>query len=237
MFRTVRLPIIRSLFTVNSTMVYAIQVRRQLSSRTRVELIISECVYVCVCVCIYIYVYIYIYVCVYIYIYIYIYETGFFIDRFMENRVYLSHHPAGRDDRSESEQILCSNATRNWTGSAISRRCTFVVPWNNYGRQVIRTAHTHAHARTLNWRLTDQNYHAWDFRWAELTSGSRFWYESIICGVATSSHTHRHWECAARHVPSWSPNLSPVPPSDVKVSVGVCQSAFINEVTEEHDAL
>ena len=34
MFRTVRLPIIRSLFTVHSAMVYVIQVCRQLSSRT-----------------------------------------------------------------------------------------------------------------------------------------------------------------------------------------------------------
>jgi len=38
MFRTVRLSIIRSLFTVHSTMVYVIQVCRQLSSRTRMEL-------------------------------------------------------------------------------------------------------------------------------------------------------------------------------------------------------
>jgi hypothetical protein len=37
MFRTVRLSIIRSLFTVHSAMVYVIQVRRQLSSRTRME--------------------------------------------------------------------------------------------------------------------------------------------------------------------------------------------------------
>jgi len=35
MFRTVRLPIIRSQFTVHSAMVYVIQVCRQLSSRTR----------------------------------------------------------------------------------------------------------------------------------------------------------------------------------------------------------
>jgi len=34
MFRTVRLSIIRSLFTVHSAMVYVIQVCRQLSSRT-----------------------------------------------------------------------------------------------------------------------------------------------------------------------------------------------------------
>ena len=38
MFRTVRLSIIRSLFTVHSAMVYVIQVCRQLSSRTRMEL-------------------------------------------------------------------------------------------------------------------------------------------------------------------------------------------------------
>jgi hypothetical protein len=38
MFRTVPLPIIRSLFTVHSAMVYVIQVCRQLSSRTRTEL-------------------------------------------------------------------------------------------------------------------------------------------------------------------------------------------------------
>ena len=38
MFRTVRLSIIRSLFTVQSVMVYVIHVCRQLSSRTRVEL-------------------------------------------------------------------------------------------------------------------------------------------------------------------------------------------------------
>jgi len=41
MFRTVRLSIIRSLFTVRSTMVYVIQVCRQLSSRTRMELLES----------------------------------------------------------------------------------------------------------------------------------------------------------------------------------------------------
>jgi len=35
MFRTIRLFNIRSLFTVHSAMVYVIQVRRQLSSRTR----------------------------------------------------------------------------------------------------------------------------------------------------------------------------------------------------------
>jgi hypothetical protein len=38
MFRTVRLSVIRSLFTVHSAMVYVIQVCRQLSSRTRMEL-------------------------------------------------------------------------------------------------------------------------------------------------------------------------------------------------------
>jgi len=37
-FRAVLLSIIRSLFTVHSTMVYVIQVCRQLSSRTRMEL-------------------------------------------------------------------------------------------------------------------------------------------------------------------------------------------------------
>jgi len=37
-FRTVLLPIIRTLFTVHSAMVYVIQVCRQLSSRTRMEL-------------------------------------------------------------------------------------------------------------------------------------------------------------------------------------------------------
>ena len=39
MFRTVPLSIIRSLFTVHSAMVYVIQVCRQLSSGTRMELI------------------------------------------------------------------------------------------------------------------------------------------------------------------------------------------------------
>jgi len=38
MFRTVHLSIIRSLFTVHSAVVYVIQVCRQLSSRTRMEL-------------------------------------------------------------------------------------------------------------------------------------------------------------------------------------------------------
>jgi len=49
MFRTVRLPIIRSLFTVNSAMVYVIQVCSQLSSRTRMELLtlLESCVQTC----------------------------------------------------------------------------------------------------------------------------------------------------------------------------------------------
>jgi len=38
MFRAVSLPIIRSLFTVHSAMVYVIEGCRQLSSRTRMEL-------------------------------------------------------------------------------------------------------------------------------------------------------------------------------------------------------
>jgi hypothetical protein len=38
MFRTVPLPIIGILFTVTSAMVYVIEVCRQLSSRTRMEL-------------------------------------------------------------------------------------------------------------------------------------------------------------------------------------------------------
>jgi len=41
MFRTVRLSIIRSLFTVHSAMVYVIQVYRQFSSRTRMVLLES----------------------------------------------------------------------------------------------------------------------------------------------------------------------------------------------------
>ena len=40
MFRTVPLAIIRSLFTVHSAKVYVIQVCRQLSSRTRMELVL-----------------------------------------------------------------------------------------------------------------------------------------------------------------------------------------------------
>ena len=43
MFQTVCLSIIRSLFTVRSAMVYVIQVCRQLSSRTRMELILFCC--------------------------------------------------------------------------------------------------------------------------------------------------------------------------------------------------
>ena len=46
MFRTVPLSIIRSLFTVHSAMVYVIQVCRQLSSRTRMELI-ESCLQTC----------------------------------------------------------------------------------------------------------------------------------------------------------------------------------------------
>jgi len=38
MFRTVPLPIVRSLFTLHSAMVYVVQVCRKLSSRTRMEL-------------------------------------------------------------------------------------------------------------------------------------------------------------------------------------------------------
>jgi len=43
MFRTVLLPIIRSSFSVHSAMVYVIQVCRQLSSGTRMELIYINC--------------------------------------------------------------------------------------------------------------------------------------------------------------------------------------------------
>jgi len=39
MFRSVPLPIISSLFAVHSAMVYVIQVCRQLSSRSRMELL------------------------------------------------------------------------------------------------------------------------------------------------------------------------------------------------------
>jgi len=46
MFRTVPLSIIRSLFTVHSTMVYVIQVCRQLSSRTRMVLL-ESCLQTC----------------------------------------------------------------------------------------------------------------------------------------------------------------------------------------------
>ena len=45
MFRTVRLSIISSLLAVHSAMVYVIQVCRQLSSRTRMELSCSKAVY------------------------------------------------------------------------------------------------------------------------------------------------------------------------------------------------
>jgi len=44
MFRTVSVSIIRSLFTVNSTMVYVIQVCRQLSSRT---ILLESCLQTC----------------------------------------------------------------------------------------------------------------------------------------------------------------------------------------------
>ena len=53
MFRTVRLSIIRSLFTVHSAMVYVIQVCRQLSNRTRMELqfhpgpVLDSCLQTC----------------------------------------------------------------------------------------------------------------------------------------------------------------------------------------------
>jgi len=52
MFRTVRLFIIRILFTVHSAMVYVIQVCRQLSSRTRMELcsilvLLESCLQTC----------------------------------------------------------------------------------------------------------------------------------------------------------------------------------------------
>jgi len=43
MFWTVSLSIIRSLFTVHSAVVYVIQVCRQLSSRTRMELVLFCC--------------------------------------------------------------------------------------------------------------------------------------------------------------------------------------------------
>jgi hypothetical protein len=53
MFRTVPLPIIRSLFTVHSAMVYGIQFCRQLSSRTRFEsssivVLFESCLQTCV---------------------------------------------------------------------------------------------------------------------------------------------------------------------------------------------
>jgi len=48
-FRTVRLSIIRSLFTVHSAVVYVTQVCRQLSSRTKMELVLLEsCLQTCV---------------------------------------------------------------------------------------------------------------------------------------------------------------------------------------------
>jgi len=52
MFRTVRLSIIRSLFTAHSAMVYVIQVCRQLSGRTRMELrfilvLLESCLQTC----------------------------------------------------------------------------------------------------------------------------------------------------------------------------------------------
>jgi len=50
MFRTVPLSVIRSLFTVNSAMVYVIQVCRQLSSRTRTILVLvllESCLQIC----------------------------------------------------------------------------------------------------------------------------------------------------------------------------------------------
>jgi len=49
MFRTVRLPIIRRLFTVHSAVVYVIQVCRQLSSRARMALL--EAVYITTAEC------------------------------------------------------------------------------------------------------------------------------------------------------------------------------------------
>ena len=45
-FRTVPMSISRSLFTVHSTKLYAIQVCRQLSSRTRMELL-ESCLQTC----------------------------------------------------------------------------------------------------------------------------------------------------------------------------------------------
>jgi hypothetical protein len=144
--------------------------------------------------------------------------------------------------------FFCSGVTTAWTGSSINRWCTYVVPWNNYCRQVIRNArthiytqihtHTHTHTCIMNWCLMGQNYHAWEIRWAVQTCGSRFWHEYFYlwCSdIITHTHTHTHRGCAARHVPSWSPTLSLVP-TDMKVSVGICQSPFINELIEEHDA-
>ena len=45
-------------------------------------------------------------------IYIYIHETGLVVDRFMLYRMYPYHHPADREGKSESGQILCSNVPR-----------------------------------------------------------------------------------------------------------------------------
>ena len=48
-FQTVSLSIIRSLFTVHSALVYVIQVCRQLSGRTRMELVLLEsCLQTCI---------------------------------------------------------------------------------------------------------------------------------------------------------------------------------------------
>ena len=52
MFRTVRLSIIRNLFSVRSAMVYVIQVCRELSSRTRMGLssilvLLESCLQIC----------------------------------------------------------------------------------------------------------------------------------------------------------------------------------------------
>ena len=46
MFRAVPVPIVRSLFTVHSALVYVIQVFRQLSSKTRMELL-KSCLQTC----------------------------------------------------------------------------------------------------------------------------------------------------------------------------------------------
>jgi len=50
MFRTVSLSVIRSLFTVNSAMVYVIQICRQLSSKTRTRMVLvllESCLQTC----------------------------------------------------------------------------------------------------------------------------------------------------------------------------------------------